>query len=294
MATARVWHLLRVACLGGLVLTRAAPAAAAFNLDYEVTGRIWVASLAVPPVAAPATTRTVLLRDFGVCEEPRGTREQLLEPRNRDCRFERQLAEALDRSGVFPRLNRSAPSSGEFAFAVEPRRSRVAFHRRVIPGVKPLLVLTLFTYLWTPLPFEVDEESYDLRVAILDPRGHLLSEVAVARAFTHHLSAYSPERNAPADLLAALEPTERDLAPVVVCRGPHAHLAVAELIQQVAVALRSSEMRDHGDPHLPSAENAEAAAGRRRHIAIDGQGRGAGSFPRPGDAGLRRALCGRC
>jgi hypothetical protein len=229
---------------------------------------------------APATGHSVRLADFGACEELQGTREQLLEPHDRDCRFERQLGEALDRSGILPRADRPALPTGESTLTVEPRRVRVAFQRQVIPGVKPLLVLTLFTYLWTPLPFEVDEESYDLRLAIVDSHGQLISEVAVVRTFSHRLSAYSPERTPPPELLASLRPAERDLAPVVVCRGPHAHLAVAELIQQLAGALQRSETREPKGLLEPSGRRGRGRTPvrRRQHLAAKDPARSATLF----------------
>jgi len=292
MSTKRLMPLLVATCLGGGILTQATPVASAFNLDYQVTGRIWAPSLEVAPLGAPATDRTVILANFGVCEDSRGRREQFLEPRDRDCRFERQLADAMGASGLFPRMVRSAPQSGENAVTIEPRRSRAAFRRQMIAGVKPIVVLTLFTYLWTPLPLEVDVESYHLRLAILGPRGQSLSEVAVDREFKHYLSAYSAERGAPEDLLAAMEPAERDVAPVIVCRGPHAHLAAQELIQQLGVALRTLDAGGRGDPRRSPGER--TGTGPARRVGAEGRGFGTVPFPRPGDDGGRRRPCEGC
>ena len=220
-------------------LTRPAPAFSAFNLDYVATGRIWVPSLAVKPEGLVSTERVVALVDFGDCDGPPvHTGPELLKARDRDCRFERQVGDALATSGMFRRVDRAPLQSGEVDLVLSARRSRVQFRRQVIPAVKPFVVLTLFAYLWTPLPLEMDVESYDLRVAIQEPTGQLLLEVAVAREFTHYLSSYSAERTAPADLLAELAPTERELGPVLVCRGPHAHVAVHELFQRLGAAVR--------------------------------------------------------
>lgn len=227
-----VWLL-----ISAVILTGPTPAFSSFNLDYVVIGRIWVPSLLVKPEGIAATNRIVALSDFGDCTEQGVKREQLLEPRDRDCRFERQLGDAFVSSGMFRRVVRAPLESADVDLILSPRRSRVQFRRQVIPGVKPFVVLTFFTYLWTPLPFEVDAESYDLRVAILDPSGHVLSEVAVAHEFSHSLSSYSAERSAPEDLLAQLGPTERELGPIIVCRGPHAGVAVAELLQKLSVAV---------------------------------------------------------
>jgi hypothetical protein len=138
---------------------------------------------------------------------------------------------------MFRRVVPALQQSADVDFVLSPLRTRVQFRRRVIPAVKPFVVLTFFTYLWTPLPFEVDVESYDLRVAILDPRGLLVSEVALAREFSHDLSAYSEEQTAPADLVASMPLTERELAPIVVCRGPHAGVAARELFQKLGAAV---------------------------------------------------------
>jgi len=219
-------------------LVRPGPAFSSFNLDYAVTGRIWASSLVVEPAGLVSTGRVVGLSDFGDCEgRPVRRGQPLLEPRDRDCRFERQLGEALVTSGMFRRVLREPIQSGEVDLVLSVRRSRVQFRRQVIPGVKPFVVLTFFAYLWTPLPFEADVESYDLRVAIVDPSAQLLSEVAVAREFTHYLSSYSAERAPPDDLLAELESTERELGPIIVCRGPHARDAVRELLQKLGAAV---------------------------------------------------------
>lgn len=220
-----------------VMFVTAAPASAFFNLDYVVVGRIWVPSLGGDLQGLPKTGRVAALSDFGDCVEQGATREQLLEPRDRDCRFERQLAGALVQSGLFRRVMR-APRQGEAVdLILSPRRSRVQFRRQVISAVKPLVVLTLFTYLWTPLPFEVDVESYDLGIAIRDSRGRLLLEVAVAREFSHRLSPYSEERTPPADLVAAMAPAERELGPLIVCRGPHSAVVVRQLLERIAAAV---------------------------------------------------------
>ena len=235
-----VWML-----LSALILTQCTPAFAAFNLDYVVVGRIWVPSLAVDLGGLPPVDRMVVVSEFGDCLEQGATREQLLQPRERDCRFERQIADALVQSGMFHPAS-PVPQQGA-DLVVSPSRSRVQFRRQVIPGVKPFLVLTLFTYLWTPLPFEVDVESYDLRVAVRDARGALLSEVAVAREFSHRLSSYSAEQTAPGDLVASMAASDRELAPIVVCRGPHAGAVVRELFQKLWAAVTSMNARSHAD-----------------------------------------------
>lgn len=241
-----VWMLVSVS-----FLTAAAPAFSSFNLDYIVVGRIWAPSLVVKPEGLPATNRVVALADFADCAETGAKREQLLEPRERDCRFERQLADALVVSGMFRRVLRAPLQTADVVdLILSPRRTRVQFRRQVIPGVKPFVVLTFFTYLWTPLPFEADVESYDLQMAILDPHGQLLSEVALVREFSHDLSSYSVERTAPEDLLAQLGQTETELAPIVVCRGPHAGVAVRELFQKLGAAVTSM------DPRAPANDSA--------------------------------------
>ena len=238
-----------MSALIALVVTPPAPAFSSFNLDYVVKGRIWVPSLVVEPQGLVSSNRVVGLSDVGGCKAEPVKRDNLLEPRERDCRFERQLVDALAVSGLFRRVARAPLGLAEIDLMLSPRRSRVQFRRQVIRGVKPLVVLTFFTYLWTPLPFEVDVESYDLRVAVLDPAGQLLSEVAVAREFTHYLSAYSAERTAPEDLLAELEPSERALRPIIVCRGPHAGVAVHELLQRLSAAVKgiTGEFSRHSD-----------------------------------------------
>lgn len=226
------------------------PAFSSFGLDYVVRGRIWVPRLTVEPDALASTALEVSLSDFADCPLQPAKREQVLEPQDRDCRFERQLRDALSTSGIF-RHAVSAPLQGqEIDFVLSPRRSRVQFRRQVIPAVKPLVVLTLFTYLWTPLPFEEDRESYDLRLAILDRAGRLLSEVGVAEEFSHYLSPYSAERTAPDDLFAELEPTERALGPIVVCRGPHAARAVVDLLRQLGTAVSNLKKQESSRPIL--------------------------------------------
>jgi len=165
-----------------------------------------------------------------------------LYPRDRDCRFERQLGEALVTSGMFRRVTQAPLRSDDVDLVLSPRRTHVQFRRQVIPAVKPFVVLTFFTYLWAPLPLEADVESYDLRIAILDATGELLSEVAVTREFTHYLSSYSAERAPPDDLLAEIEPAEK-LGPIIVCRGPHAGLAVRELFDQLGAAVSGIGVR---------------------------------------------------
>ena len=226
------------------VILTSAPAFSSFNLDYVVRGRIWVPVLSVDRDGVASTDLAVALSGFGGCEEHQARREQLLEPQEHDCRFERQLGDVLATSGLFRRAAR-APLQGEedVDLILSPRLSRVQFRREVIPEVKPLVILSFFAYLWTPLPFEMDVESYDLRLAILDRAGQPLSEVSVAQEFGHYLSSYSAERSPPDDLLAQLDPTERELGPIIVCRGPHAHLAVRELLRQLSSAMRSMKGR---------------------------------------------------
>lgn len=237
----RIWML-----VGAAILAGPAPAFSSFNLDYSVVGRIWIPSLSVELQGLPTSDRVVALSDFGDCIEHGAKREDLLEPRERDCRFERQLADVLVQSAMFRAVVRVPQQSADVDLVLSPLRSRVQFRRQVIPAVKPFVVLTLFTYLWTPLPFEVDVESYDLRVAIHDRRGQLLADVTVAREFSHYLSSYSAERTAPADLLTASAPTEREIAPVIVCRGPHAAVVVRELLEKLGATVTYAGAQESG------------------------------------------------
>ena len=240
MHTQRSVRWVVAAALTAVILT-AAPAVS-FNLDYVVRGRIWVPLLRVERDGLVSTDLAVHLSGFGGCDEPQIHREQLLEPRDHDCRFERQLRDALSTSGIFRHAASAPLPGGEAAdLILSPLRSRVQFRRQVIPAVKPFVVLTFFTYLWTPLPFEMDVESYDLRLAILDRTGRFLSEVSFAQEFSHYLTSYSAERTAPDDLLAELEPTEKTLGPIAVCRGPHAGRAVLELLRRLGIAVRNLE-----------------------------------------------------
>lgn len=237
----RTVHWLRVSALALMAghFVPVVPAFSSFDLDYVVTGRIWVPALVVEREGLLPTDRVVALADFGDCEEQHAKREQLLEPRERDCRFEHQLGDALASSGIFRRVDRTPRPGVAVDLILSPRRSRVQFRRQVIPAAKPFAVLSFLTYLWTPLPFETDVESYDLRVAILDPTGKLMAEAAVSREFTHSLNAYSVERTAPEGLLVRMEASERELGPIIVCRGPHAGVAVREILQNLSAAVSS-------------------------------------------------------
>lgn len=228
--------------LAAVVLANPAPAFSSFNLDYVVVGRIWIPSMVVHPDGFPRTDLVVALSDFGVCTDDEANQELPWKARDRDCRFEQQLADALGKSGMFRQVVRTSGKPADVDLVLQPRLSRVQFRREVISWAKPLLVLSFFTYLWSPLPVEFDVESYDLRVAILDPRGELQSEVAVAREFSHVLGTYSAERDAPEALLAQLEVSEKDLGPFSICRGPHSGEAVHELLQKLGAAVMRREI----------------------------------------------------
>lgn len=207
-----------------------------FDMSYVVTGRIWVPVLAVDSDGLVRSDRSVALMDFGDCLQP-GEKKNLLAARPRDCRFEGQLADALETSRMFRHVTPAQPPNDGIDFILVPRLSKVHFRRQMIPIVKPLVVLTLLTYVWTPLPFEVDVERYELRMAILGQDGNLLDEVAVDREFTHYLSSYSADRWAPADLLSDMDPNEPAVGGISVCEGPHARIAAHALLQQLGEAV---------------------------------------------------------
>lgn len=232
----RAKPLLLSGLLIALILIRAAPASSSFSLDYVVTGRIWVPSLVVETGGLPPTHLSIALSDFGDCQVE--AKKGLLEPRERDCRFERQLGDALETSGMFRRVVRSFEGPDIDAVLL-PLRTHVQFRRQVIPVAKPFIVLTFFAYLWTPLPIEMDTESYDLRAAVLDRSGQQLAEIAILREFTHYLNSYSAERRPPDDLVALLEPPEKELGGITVCRGPHASFVIHEFFQRLGDTLKS-------------------------------------------------------
>lgn len=215
------------------MVLRPLPALATFNLDYVLTGRIWVPELIVDGEDLPRTDREAALLDFG-CPAGDTDPEPASQPRKRDCHFERQVAEAIARSGVFRRVSEVDAPHAAADLVLRPQRTRVQFQRQVIPSVKPLLLLSLLTYVWTPLPYERDTETYHLKVAVLDRTGALQAEVVLDREHTHLLGTYSSEHTPPADLVAAIKPHEGTAGSITTCRGPHAGVVVHELLRQLA------------------------------------------------------------
>lgn len=219
----------------GLAWPRAA--FSSFNLDYVVTGRIWLPILEIERDGLPSTNLVVAISDFKDCPATPSELETWWQPPDRDCRFEQQLAEALATSGMFVRVLQAAAERSQADIVLVPRHTRVRFTRSVIPATKPLVVLTFFSYLWTPLPYEVDVESYDFDVAILSPSGEMLSEVAWAGEFRHVLGSYSADRNLPADLANHLEVDAKASPSKSVCQGPHAGEAIHQFFLKLGAAV---------------------------------------------------------
>ncbi len=137
---------------------------------------------------------------------------------------------------MFVRVLQSAAERSQADIVLVPRRTRVQFTRSAIPVAKPFVVLTFFTYLWTPLPYEVDVETYDFEVEICSPSGETLTDVAWAGEFRHLLGSYSADRNLPDDLVEGLRADAKSLPPESICRGPHAGEAAHQLFLKLGAA----------------------------------------------------------
>jgi hypothetical protein len=229
------------ACLLLLAMTvwHVRPVAASFSLDYTLTGRIWVSDLAAPADDIEPTNRDVALLDFGDCT---GAEEQTLptlDPRQRDCRFEQQVAVALARSAIFRRVSTVSTLQEATDLVLVPLGSRAQFDRRAIPAAKPFIYLSLFTYVWTPLPYERDTESYHLNFAILDRSGARQTTVTLDRQYTHSLGTYSADHSPSPELKAAIKPHEVIAGSITTCHGPHASTVVHELLRLLATNVRN-------------------------------------------------------
>lgn len=210
-------------------------ASASFNLDSSTVGRIWAAKVEVDQGSLPSTKLVVAVDGLGNCPLP--IAEHYFEPQERDCRFERQLVEALRMSGMFAQVMEQSSEAADADILLVPVRSRVQYTRSVIPAAKPFLVLSFFTYLWTPFPYEVDVESYDLAVLLRLPGGETLASVAWSGEFRHYLGAYSDEHRLPDDVSAELSSAATTFGHYGVCRGPHSSEAARELFRRIGAAV---------------------------------------------------------
>ena len=238
IGTSRRLRIRHIAFIGLLLLAMTAwyvrPAAASFSLDYTLTGRIWVPELVTQAQSIAPLGREIALLEFGDCTTPEARSLPTLDPRQRDCRFEQQVADALARSAIFRRVSTVSTPQEAADLVLVPLGSRAQFERRAISAVKPLIFLSLFTYVWTPLPYERDTESYHLNFAILDRSGARQATVTLDREYTHSLGTYSEDHRPPPELKAALKPHEAVAGSITTCRGPHASAVVHELLRQLA------------------------------------------------------------
>lgn len=238
MRTPRPSHEARVLFAATVFLALAgwhgATAADMFNFDYVQSGRVWIPDLVVDAGDIPRSDREVALLGFGDCPADQERATPTLAPRVRDCRFERQVAAVLENSGVFRRVAVVHAAHEATDLVLTPLGSRAEFERRVIPAAKPFLLLTFFTYVWTPLPYERDLETYRLNVAVVDRQGTRLETALVERQYTHTLGSYSADNRPPADLAATLTAAEHRDGRIPTCRGPHAAVAVHALLHRLS------------------------------------------------------------
>lgn len=221
----------------GLVLLAAAPARALFGFDDGGPGRIWATTLSEArsgPIPAPVPVR-LELRGFDACpadEDP----ATLARPRQRDCRFEAQLADLIAASGRFAQVYRQPQPAGGVDVVVTPVRSRVAVERTYIPALKVVLWATLGVYALTPLPVQTDVESYDLALALTAPDGTSLGTVAERYDALHRVSSSSSDAVLPQGLADALGPARVEQLQPVICDGPHAPEAASAILDALAGA----------------------------------------------------------
>lgn len=214
-------------------------AAASFSLDYTLTGRIWVPGTIQPANGIAPVDREVALLGFGDCSTTKEPSVSTLQTRRRDCRFEQQVADALARAGIFRRVTTVDSADAATDLVLVPLGSRAEFQRVAIPAAKPFVYLSLFTYVWTPLPYERDTETYHFNIGVLDRNGSRRATVVRDRQYTHTLGTYSEDHTPSADLTAALKPHETASDPLTTCRGPHASEFVHELLTELSRTAQS-------------------------------------------------------
>jgi hypothetical protein len=187
--------------------------------------------------AIPRVDRHVALLGFGDCSREADPIDPL-QLRRRDCRFERQVAQVLRNSVVFRRIATIDDLEQATDIVFVPLGTRLRFQRTVITAAKPFLWATMFTYLWTPLPYEQDIETYHLNIAVLDRTGARQARVMIDRQQMHYLGTYSSDRNLPADLVAEARSSEVRAGAIASCRGPHAGAVVHDLLRQLSETVR--------------------------------------------------------